>query len=158
MRQRFKRFRISVQSNLHKTFLRNADYSFLKKYVRPQELEHFIAQTDIKESDLKVEKTIDDFRWPIFRSSPFDHALMKSMYSFKNIYSENINGSSAVFLTGPTKCGKSWFLRQNMLKFQNAQIKPLVFHYDMNHAKAISFDTFLLTFESMIINTLVSKN
>ena len=28
----------------------------------------------------------------------------------------------------------------------------------MNNAKAVSFDTFLFTFETMIINTLVAKN
>ena len=69
---------------------------------------------------MKIDSKIAHFRWPIFRTPPFDHALMKAMYSFKNIYSEHINGSSAVFITGPTKCGKSWYLRRNMRKFQNA--------------------------------------
>ena len=107
---------------------------------------------------MKIDRKIGEFRWPIFRIPPFDHALTRAMYSFKNIYSENINGSSAIFITGPTKCGKSWFLRRNMRKFQNAQIKPIVFHYDMSHAKALSFDMFLHTFETMLINNLVAKN
>jgi len=53
------------------------------------------------------------------------------MYSFKNIYSENINMGNSAFLTGPTKCGKSWYLRYNMAKFQNSSANPLTFHYDL---------------------------
>ena len=81
------------------------------------------------------------------------------MYSFKNIYSENINGYSAgCFITGPTKCGKSWYLRYNMRKFQNSQISPLVFYFDMSAQKLLSFETFLHLFEKMMIDTLVAKN
>jgi len=36
------------------------------------------------------------------------------MFSFKNIYTENINTSNLMFITGPTKCGKSVLLRQNL--------------------------------------------
>lgn len=64
------------------------------------------------------EQRLSDLKWPVFLNSRYNEALTKFMYSFKNIYSENINGYSAgCFLTGPTKCGKSWYLRYNMRKF-----------------------------------------
>ena len=54
------------------------------------------------------------------------------MYSFKNIYSPNINGNgSGCFITGPEKCGKSWFLRYNMRKFESNPNKPVVFCVDL---------------------------
>ena len=43
--------------------------------------------------------------------------LKHFMYSFKNTYSENINSSNLMFITGPTKSGKSVFLRQNLNEF-----------------------------------------
>ena len=39
------------------------------------------------------------------------------MFSFKNIYTENINSANLMFITGPTKSGKSVFLRQNLNEF-----------------------------------------
>jgi predicted AAA+ superfamily ATPase len=39
------------------------------------------------------------------------------MFSFKNIYTPNINCSNLLFITGPTKCGKSYFLEQNLEVF-----------------------------------------
>ena len=67
------------------------------------------------------ERRLSDLKWPVFLNSRYNEALTKFMFSFKNIYSENINGGSAgCFITGPTKCGKSWYLRYNMRKFQNS--------------------------------------
>lgn len=63
------------------------------------------------------DKKFSDFKWPVFRTARFDQALTKFMYSFKNIYSENVNTDNACFLVGPTKSGKSWFLRYNLRKF-----------------------------------------
>jgi len=80
------------------------------------------------------------------------------MYSFKNIYSENINADALCLVTGATRCGKSWFLKTNMRKFQGSGIKPIVIHYDMKNAKMLSFDVFLHSFEKTIINTLVEYN
>jgi hypothetical protein len=77
------------------------------------------------------------------------------MFSFKNIYSENINGRNLMFFTGETKQGKSWLLRYNIRKFQASTQNPLVFHYDMRELGMLSFDMFLHSFEQMIINTLV---
>jgi predicted AAA+ superfamily ATPase len=77
------------------------------------------------------------------------------MYSFKNIYSENINSANLAFVTGPTKYGKSWLLRYNLRKFQASQQNPIVLYYDMRAQGMISFDMFLHSFEKMIIETLV---
>lgn len=80
------------------------------------------------------------------------------MFSFKNIYSENINSANLAFVTGPTKIGKSWLLRYNLRKFQASQQNPLVFHYDMREQGMQSFDMFLHSFEKMFIETLVRRN
>ena len=42
-----------------------------------------------------------DFQMPLIKDPKFDAFLNKFMYSFKNIYSENINESNLMFLTGP---------------------------------------------------------
>ena len=80
------------------------------------------------------------------------------MYSFKNIYSENINGRNVMFVTGETKAGKSWLLRYNIRKFQASTQNPIVFHYDLKELGMLSFDMFLHSFETMMIDTLVKRN
>ena len=62
-------------------------------------------------------KLAADFEWPILRDRASSRYLKHFMYSFKNIYSENINTSNLMFVTGPTKCGKSVLLRQNLRDF-----------------------------------------
>ncbi len=84
--------------------------------------------------------------------------MQKFLYSFKNIYSENINTRNLLFMTGPTKGGKSWFLRYNLRKFQASGQNPIVFHYDLRDQGMVSFDMFLHTFEKMVIDTLCIRN
>jgi predicted AAA+ superfamily ATPase len=68
-----------------------------------------------------------DYDFPFFKEEKFGKFLQGFMYSFKNIYSSNINGRNILFLTGPSKCGKSWFLRYNIRKFQaSSQVRHLV--------------------------------
>ena len=74
---------------------------------------------------------LSEFKWPVFDSPRYDFAMQRYMFSFKNIFSENINVGSACFLTGPTKCGKSWFLRENINKFAKSSNRPHIFHYDL---------------------------
>ena len=77
------------------------------------------------------------------------------MFSFKNIYSSNINASNLMFVTGPTRCGKSWLLHHNMEAFLKSNAaRPTIFHYDFSAHHGISFQTFLVTFERMIIDVL----
>jgi len=105
------------------------------------------------------EGKMSDFTWPVFLHQRYNEALLKFMYSFKNVYSENINGySGGCFITGASKSGKSWFLRYNLRKFQNSKISPLVFYIDLGNQKQLSFGSFLHQFERMIIDTLVDKN
>ena len=79
------------------------------------------------------------------------------MFSFKNIYTPNINSSNLMFFTGPTKCGKSWLLRHNIDKFTKARAaNPVVFHYDFN-GQLLSFDMFLQQFERMLIEQIVRQ-
>ena len=56
-------------------------------------------------------KSASDFEWPIFQDKAHSKFLKKFMFSFKNIYTDNINSSNLMFVTGPTKCGKSVLLR-----------------------------------------------
>lgn len=110
---------------------------------------------DLEKKDVKL----SELKWPLFQNARYNEALTRFMYSFKNIYSPNINGhSSACFLTGPSKCGKSWFLRFNMRKFESSPKKPLVFYLDLKEQKMTSFAMFLHGFESMLIDTLVKRN
>ena len=56
-------------------------------------------------------KTASYFEFPDIKADKkYNAALQKFMLSFKNIYSPNINASNLMFLTGPTKCGKSYLL------------------------------------------------
>lgn len=63
------------------------------------------------------EKYAREFQFPFFKDEKFNVYIQKYIYSFKNIYSENINAENLIFFTGPTKSGKSWLLRYNMRKF-----------------------------------------
>ena len=99
-----------------------------------------------------------DFEFPFLRDDEHNKYIQKFMFSFKNIYSENINGRNLMFFTGETKAGKSWLLRYNIRKFQASSQNPLVFHYDMRELGMLSFDMFLHSFEQMIIRTLVERN
>ena len=116
-------------------------------------LKFMVKNTNIPEGP---NKKLSDFKWPVFRNARFDQALTKFMYSFKNIYSENINTDAACFVIGPTKCGKSWFLRYNLRKFQSSPINPMVFHYNAQGMK--SFEMFLHSFEKVIIEELVKQS
>ena len=84
--------------------------------------------------------------------------MQKFLYSFKNIYSDNINTRNLLFLTGPTKAGKSWYLRYNLRKFQASGQNPIVFYYDLRDQGMVSFDMFLHSFETMVIDTLSIRN
>ena len=140
--QTLTRWKLQSKKRFNK-YLRTADLSMLrtsteqKHSINPFNI--LIPRTQITEKDLERSAKLSDFRWPMFRTAKFDHVLTHYMYSFKNIYSENINAFAMCFVTGPTKCGKSWFLRQNMRRFQNAAINPIVFHYDMQKYKLLSF-------------------
>ena len=73
------------------------------------------------------------------------------MFSFQNIYTDNINCTNLLFVTGPTKCGKSWFLHEEMQKFANTKTavsslnyfetlqKPALFHFDFGQNENVSF-------------------
>lgn len=70
------------------------------------------------------------------------------MFSFKNIYTPNINSSNLMFVTGPTKCGKSWLIRQNIEKFKIAkQANPVVFHFDFNERSSTGASNMNLSFD-----------
>jgi len=54
---------------------------------------------------------------PLVKRKDFDDAMQKFMFSFKNIYSPNINATNLGLVFGPTKSGKSWYLRSNIKHF-----------------------------------------
>jgi predicted AAA+ superfamily ATPase len=105
------------------------------------------------------ELTVDDkptessFQWPVFKDKTYGRFLKHFMFSFKNIYSENFNSSNLMFITGPSKCGKSVFLRQNMIDFvETGKHNPVVFHFDFEDMNSIAtFDVFLARFEAKLV-------
>ena len=65
-----------------------------------------------------------------------------------------------MFITGPTKCGKSVLLRQTLNDFaEKGQHNPVVFHFDFDDSvnSMMTFDVFLQKFENMIVNTIVEN-
>lgn len=107
---------------------------------------------------LEPQRVGQDYDFPFLKDEKFNRFIQKFMYSFKNIYSENINGRNVMFVTGETKAGKSWLLRYNIRKFQASTQNPIVFHYDLKELGMLSFDMFLHSFETMMIDTLVKRN
>jgi hypothetical protein len=103
-------------------------------------------------------KVAGDYEFPFLTDERYNKVIQKFMYSFKNIYSENINARNLMFFTGETKAGKSWLLRYNIRKFQASSQNPIVFHYDMKELGMQSFEMFLYSFEKMLIDTLVERN
>lgn len=81
---------------------------------------------------------VGDFQWPVLRDRASSRYLKHFMFSFKNIYSENCNSANLMFITGPTKSGKSVFLRQNLNEFASKGQ-----HVSQNKRVSIEFDCFL---------------
>ena len=54
----------------------------------------------------------NQYVWPLLRCANTEKMITKFMYSFKNIYVENINLNSLMFLTSPERHGKSWILNR----------------------------------------------
>jgi hypothetical protein len=92
-----------------------------------------VKRTTPNEYDRSVEpkKIAKDFKFPFLLDEKFNKYIAKFMFSFKNIYTENINAKNLMIFTGPSKIGKSWLLRYNMRRFINSD-------------KVISFNLFIL--------------
>ena len=76
------------------------------------------------------------------------------MQSHKNVFNQNVNSTNLMFITGPTKSGKSMFVKDEMQNFANeTKLRPVVFHFDFEeHSNSmVSFDCFLSRFEAMLI-------
>jgi phosphate starvation-inducible protein PhoH len=106
-----------LKDKFEMAYLTNSNLSIIKNQPLNDKIGFLIKNTNVTQKDLTNESKMSDFKWPFFRNAKFEHVIQKYMTSFKNIYSENINASNLCFITGPTKCGKSWFLRYNMRKF-----------------------------------------
>lgn len=65
-----------------------------------------------------ISKKLSEFHWPLLRDAHTEKFIKKYMYSFKNIFSENINITSLMFITGPSKVGKSWILEKCLHDFK----------------------------------------
>ena len=84
--------------------------------------------------------------------------MQKFLFSFKDIYSENINQQNLIFVNGPDRVGKSWFLRQSLKQFAESSTNPLVFYIDLNQLKDLSFEMMLETIETNLFDTLIKRN
>ena len=56
-----------------------------------------------------------------------------------------------MFLSGPEKIGKSWFLRYNMKSFleSDPEQKHFPIHYDIREINDQNFNAFVFNFEKM---------
>ena len=97
-----------------------------------------------KDGDVSIDgrKPASEFAWPVFQDRTYGRFVKHFMFSFKNIYSENINSSNLMFFTGPTKCGKSALLRQNLAEFANTgkHVSP---SFQLRNCALLSFPTAL---------------
>eukprot|EP00347_Sterkiella_histriomuscorum_P014896 403359104 len=140
-------------------YLRISDTSSLATQKIRDLAPYIVKRTTPTKRDMKLDQPVaQEFQMPFFKNDAFVEYMQRFMYSFKNIYSENINSANVCFITGPTKSGKSWFLRYNIRKFENSSQNPIVFHYDFKEQGMLSFDMFLHSFEKMMIETLSKRN
>ena len=79
-----------------------------------------VIPTKVESAEVAIQdqrKSASAFEWPLIKDRMYSKYLRRFMFSFKNIYSENIQASNLMFVTGPTKCGKSVLLRHNLIDF-----------------------------------------
>lgn len=97
---------------------------------------------------------IENLSFPIVIDKPFQKFLLKFMNSPRNIDHPTININNLLFLTGPERSGKTWFLRQTLETFQKGEtkLKNLVVHFDCRTAG--NFSVFLHLFEKELVETL----
>lgn len=98
------------------------------------------------------------FNWPLFSNPRYNRELTKFMFSFRDENSTNRNINNLMFITGPELSGKSWFLKQNLEKFEKSNLTKLLFSIDLIHHNALNFNTFLDIFENKIKSVLVNKS
>ena len=102
----------------------------------------------------------DEFFWPLYLNARFNRELTKFMFSFRSQQSTNRNINNLMFITGPHNSGKSWFLRYNLQKFENAgtEIPPILIDIDLNRWNCLNFDNFLEIFENTTIDYLAKRS
>lgn len=99
-------------------------------------------------------------KFPLLIDKNFDLYFQKFIHSYREKEHPTINLNNLLFLTGPEKCGKSWFLRKNLKKLEDkdSQVKNLIIHYDPREIKNSNFSSFLINFERSIIESLIRRN
>lgn len=102
----------------------------------------------------------EDYKVPVVIDENFSKFLLKFMHSYRNKEHPTININNLLFLTGPEKNGKSWFLRHNLKKFaeEESENKTLVIHYNIADINNQTFSSFLFNFENEIIKSIVQRN
>jgi hypothetical protein len=123
-------------------------------------MSRYIKDNFGKEEVRELEKS-SKYKFPIVIDENFSKYLQKFMHSYRNKEHPTVNINNLLFLSGPQKNGKSWFLRHNLKKFdeEDADLKTLVIHYDiLNKRQSQSFYTFLFNFENEIIKSIVRRN
>ena len=82
------------------------------------------------------------------------------MHSYRNKNNSLININNLMFLSGPEKIGKSWFLRYNMKSFleSDPEQKHFPIHYDIREINDQNFNAFVFNFEKTVIDSIIEKN
>jgi len=101
-----------------------------------------------------------DLHFPIVYDDNFTKYLQKFFHSYRNKDNPLINVNNLLFLSGPEKIGKSWFLRHNLKKFVESDLdqKHFAIHYDLREIYNQSFNSFIFNFDRTLIDAVVEKN
>jgi len=81
----------------------------MKTFVPTQKIDPSTVPSDIKK--------VKDFRWPFYRIPKYNDVLINYLYSLKDENSKLFPRSNLMFVLGPEKIGKSWFLKYNLRQF-----------------------------------------
>jgi hypothetical protein len=112
---------------------------------------------------MKGEGIIEDsssMKIPVFADENFSNYLLKFMHSYRSTEHPTVNINNLLFLSGPQKNGKSWFLRHNLKRFEESEAEKmsLVVHYDISSIPNQNFFSFLFNFEGQMIKSIVNRN
>lgn len=128
--------------------------------------DNYIKDNLSKELELEDIKRVKDLpesidlKFPVLQDENFDNYIQKFMHSYREKEHPTININNLLFLTGTERCGKSWFLRKNLKSFEeeSGKLKNLVIHYDIREINNSNFQSFLLNFETSIIDSIINRN
>ena len=146
--------RIKQECEYIKSSLSSIIHYYSPKLHKESMLKHL--NKEINSSSSKI--FTPEMKFPVILDKPFSKYLIKFLNSPRNKDNPTININNLLFLTGPEKSGKTWFLRQVLNQWSNAETKYKNFAIHFDCASAQNFSSFLYLFEKEIIDSLDIKS